>query len=310
MSNSLHLHYYPFKAMGSVCELKLYIPAKINKESLFLSVDQFIAQYQKKYTRYSDTSLTSEINRNAGTSNWTRVDDEAWGLLNYASILHEQSDGLFDITSGVLRRAWNFSSNTIPSQPELDALLPLIGWEKIEKKNHSIRLPVVGMEIDFGGYVKEFIADKLAAYIHSFGIDFGLVNLGGDIKIIGPHPDGSPWNVGIQHPRLPNKPVATVKLRRGGIASSGDYERYMLIDGVRYCHLLNPITGKSIQPTYSSISVISDDCLIAGSFTSIALLKSETEPSWLKDAGLAYLTVARDGELGGTLLCKTSPPLK
>ena len=303
MSKPFRFHHFPFKAMGSVCELKIYIPSGINARSLCAGATKFVDQYQQKYTRYSDNSLTSEINRNAGSRQWTKVDDESWELLNYATVLHEQSEGLFDITSGVLRRAWNFSSQTIPIQAELDKLLPLIGWQKVERHNQRIRLPIKGMEIDFGGYVKEYIADKLAAHLLAQGIEYGLVNLGGDIKIIGPHPDGKPWNVGIQHPRQANKAIATVKLNSGGIASSGDYERYMLVDGIRYCHLLDPKTGNSIHPHYTSISVVADDCLIAGSFTSIALLKSVSDASWIANAGLPYLAVSKDLVLGGTLAC-------
>lgn len=157
------------------------------------------------------------------------------------------------------------------------------------------------MELDFGGYVKEYTADCVADLCRASGIEHGLVNLGGDIHVIGPHPDGSPWQVGIQHPRDPNAAIARIPLAQGAIATSGDYERYMMLEGTRYCHLLHPITGHSLHPAFASISVVAARCLIAGSFTTIALLKSPEEPQWLSEQGLPYLTTDQQLQLGGSL---------
>jgi thiamine biosynthesis lipoprotein len=140
------------------------------------------------------------------------------------------------------------------------------------------------------------------------GVFHGLVNLGGDVRIVGPHPDGSPWKVGIQHPRHPAAPIATVDMSEGAIATSGDYERFMIIDGVRYCHLLNPKTGQSIQPAYASISVIAGQCLVAGSFSTIAMLKSTEDTSWIAGGGLPYLAIDQRMGMSGTVdIARMSP---
>ena len=157
------------------------------------------------------------------------------------------------------------------------------------------------MEIDFGGFVKEYAADVLATLCVDHGVKYGLINLGGDIKVIGPHPDQKPWRVGIQHPRKPGNAIATLEMMAGGIATSGDYERYMIIDGKRYSHLLNPTTGQSIAPYYASVSVVADACLLAGSFASIAMLKSQEDRHWLDDVGVPYLSVDQNMELSGSL---------
>lgn len=128
-----------------------------------------------------------------------------------------------------------------------------------------------------------------------------MINLGGDIRVIGPHPDETPWRVGIRHPRKPDTAIAGVDISAGGIATSGDYERYMLVNGKRYSHLLNPLTGNCIQPYFASISVIADSCLLAGSFSSIAMLKSQEDKHWLNDIGLPYLTIDQSIKLNGTL---------
>ena len=289
------------KAMGSPCEFNFYCDSgQQAKQITQLLIDE-INRLEDKYTRYKATSVTSSINNNAGKNNGIRLDEETTHLINYADLLYQQSDGLFDITSGVLRQEWNFKSGQLPSKQSIQALLPMIGWDKVSWSAPYFYLPVEGMEIDFGGFVKEYTADVLATLCIDNGVIHGLINLGGDIRVIGPNPDESPWRVGIRHPRKPATAIATVDMSSGGIASSGDYERYIIIDGKRYSHLLNPITGDCIQPYFSSVSVISDSCLLAGSFSSIAMLKSQEDSGWLKDIGLPYLGVNQSVQLSGTL---------
>jgi thiamine biosynthesis lipoprotein len=264
-------------------------------------ISDIIQKLENKYSRYQTNSITSKINASAGTEEPTELDSETAGLIDYASVMHQQSNGLFDITSGILRNAWNFKSQALPERKQLDQLLPLIGWGKAEWLAPFFRLPLKGMEIDFGGYVKEYTADVVADFCMQEGIKHGLINLGGDIHVMGPHPDGSPWRVGIQHPRNIHKAIATIEIPQGAIATSGDYERFMIIDGTRYSHLLNPITGQSIQPKYASASVIAPRCIVAGSFSTITLLKSLTNPHWISNANLPYLLVDQDMKVSGSL---------
>lgn len=292
--------------MGSPCEINLYCDQVEKAEQVTQLLLDEINRLEDKYTRYKTTSVTSAINQSAGKTGGIHLDEETSLLLNYANSLYQQSDGLFDITSGVLRQAWNFKSNTLPSKSSIDALLPLIGWNKLKWDNSKLTLPLAGMEIDFGGFVKEYSADVLATMCIDNGVQHGLINLGGDLKAIGPHPDGSPWRVGIQHPRKPATAIAKIEITSGGIATSGDYERYMLIKGKRYSHLLNPQTGNSIQPYFASVSVVSESCLLAGSFSSIAMLKSQEDKQWLNDIGLPFLTVDQTMQLNGTLTYQNS----
>ncbi len=122
----------------------------------------------------------------------------------------------------------------------------------------------------------------------------------GDIQIIGPRPDGGPWRIGIRHPRRPGALIQTVSLYRGGLASSGDYERCLLLDGVRYGYILNPKTGWPVRHL-ASVSVAADLCLIAGSAATIAMLKEADGPDWLASLGLPHYWVDVRGEIGGSL---------
>jgi len=143
----------------------------------------------------------------------------------------------------VLRRAWDFRCARLPAAAEVDAARALVGWERFERDGRCVRLTRPGMELDFGGFGKEYAADRAATLLLEAGCRHGFVNLGGDLRAFGPQPDGSAWRFGIQHPRRAGETIASLEVAQGGLATSGDYERYFEIDGVRYCHILDPRTG-------------------------------------------------------------------
>lgn len=303
----MELFRFPFKAMGSPCELRLYSDTKNFAKTVAEEAIDEVKRLEKKYSRYRDDSITSKINLSAGDADGIEVDQETALLLNYAQVGYEQSDGLFDITSGILRQAWDFRSNCLPSQKEIDALLPLIGWSKLTWNVPKLFLPLEGMQLDFGGYVKEYAADVAVNVCRNASIKNGLVNLGGDICIIGPHPNGDAWKVGVRHPRNPNEPMSFVMLSRGGLASSGDYERFMMINGVRYAHILNPITGWPVN-SLASTSVCAEQCVVAGTSSTIAMLKGEEEGvAWLEHLGLPYICMNQKQQVFGTLKSVSTP---
>jgi thiamine biosynthesis lipoprotein len=297
----METHSHRFKAMGGPCELRLYAADPGAAASYFKAAEDEILRLEQRYSRYREDSVTTAINRSAGDARGVAVDPETAGLLDYAHIAWAQSEGLFDITSGVLRRAWDFKVQKLPAQDEIEALLRLIGWDKIRRQRSRIALPLAGMELDFGGYVKEYAADRAAQAARAAGARHGFVELAGDIAVIGPHPDGAPWQVGVRHPRDPNRPLATIPLSAGAIASSGDYERYFERDGRRYCHVLNPRTGWPVEGL-ASVSVVAEQCLVAGTASTVAMLKGPREgPAWLEQLGLRYVCMDAQERLGGTL---------
>lgn len=296
----LNYYHYDFKAMGSPCSIQLYASSsKMGEQVAKIAMDD-IYRLETSYSRYREDSFLSEINRIAAQSGHITVDDETAGLLDYAATCYQQSDGLFDITSGILRRAWNFKSGVIPTEKAIQALLEKIGWHKLNWQRPVLTFTVPGMEIDFGGVVKEYAVDRAASLCWSAGIRHGIVNLGGDIKIIGPHDDGSPWRIAIRHPRQPDGVLKTLRLYSGALASSGDYERCITLHGVRYGHVLNPKTGWPVNHM-ASVSVIGDFCVVAGSASTIGMLKEERGSDWLNELGLPHLWVNVSGEMGGSL---------
>ena len=296
----LHYYHYDFKAMGSPCSIQLYARnSKLGEHAAQVVIDD-VVRLEGRFSRYRQDSFLSKINRVAARGGTITVDDETAGLLDYAATCYEQSDGLFDITSGILRRAWDFKSGVIPDPATIQTLLERIGWHKLNWRRPRLTFLLSGMEIDFGGVVKEYAVDRAAALCWEAGIHHGIVNLGGDIKVIGPHDDGSPWRVAVRHPRQPDGILRTILLHSGAMASSGDYERCITLNGVRYGHALNPKTGWPVN-YMASVSVIGEFCVVAGSASTIGMLKEEKGADWLDALGLPHLWVNVDGEIGGSL---------
>ena len=128
------------------------------------------------------------------------------------------------------------------------------------------------------------------------GARHGLVNLGGDIRVIGPQADGSPWLMGIRHPRHVDAVIASIPISAGALATSGDYERFFVDDGQRFCHILNPKTGWPAQH-WQSISVIAPVCVAAGAMSTTAMLKGPDAIAFLEAQGVSYLAVDADGRV-------------
>lgn len=263
-----------------------------------------VRRIEQKFSRYRADSVVSRINTAAGSDVWVDVDEETAHLLGFADQLWRLSDGLFDITSGVLRRAWNFREPRLPDAATLEALRPLIGWQQVElgakpdDGGARVRLLRPGMELDFGGFGKEYAADRAAAMLMQAGVQHGYVNLGGDLRFMGPQPNGQGWQIGVVHPRRADDVAATLTLLTGALATSGDYERYFDLDGVRYCHILDP---KTLHPAsyWQSISVVAPVCTAAGALTTIAMLKQAQAPEFLSSQGVAWLGIDQAGQVHG-----------
>ncbi len=289
--------------MGTPCTIQLYAERSEIAEHAAGVVIRDIQRLEARYSRYREDSFLSEINRVAAQGGQIEVDPETAGLLDYAATCYRESDGLFDITSGILRYAWDFKSGRLPDEHVIDRFLEKVGWHKLRWEAPVLEFLNTGMELDFGGVVKEYAVDRAVSLCWEADIRHGMINLGGDIRIIGPHTDGSPWRVGIRHPRDSNHPdrlLQTLQLYSGGLASSGDYERCITLNGVRYGHVLNPKTGWPVR-RIAAVSVLGDLCVIAGSASTIGMLKEDQAKDWLNDLGLPHLWVSVEGEVGGSL---------
>ncbi len=290
------LHRFTFRAMAADNEIQVHAACEPEAQAAAKAAIDEVLRIEAKYSRYRADSVVSRINAAAGAAG-VDVDEETERLLAFADACHRNSGGRFDATGGVLRRAWDFKRARVPTEGELAPLLALIGWDEVERGAGRVRLPRAGMEIDFGGFGKEYAVDRAVAVLIERGAPCAMVNLAGDLAITGALPGGSPWRVGIQHPRRTDALIATLPVASGALATSGDYERYVEVDGVRHCHVLDPRSGRSARG-FQSVTVIAPSCLVAGSATTIAMLMGETAGlEWLRALGLAHFCVTESGAL-------------
>ncbi|MBV1872583.1 MAG: FAD:protein FMN transferase [Gammaproteobacteria bacterium] len=298
---------HTFKAMGGPVDVKLYGATQSLLVEACKGIEDEVFRLEKKYSRYRDDSIATAINHTAKEGGKISVDTETASLLNYANVAHQQSDGLFDITSGVLREIWDFKTLTSPpAEQSIKALLERVGWHHVSWAGSELSFQKKEMELDFGGYVKEYAADCAAGVCRQMGVLSGVLNLAGDIVILGPKPDESPWEIGIRHPRAPESAYALVAMNAGAIATSGDYERFFIHEKTRYCHILNPKTGYPVQ-SMASVTVCADSCLVAGTASTITMLREEDGPDWIANLGLPYLLLNQKLEPSGTISAVQQP---
>lgn len=292
---------FPFHAMGSLCEIQLCDGSRTQAKRLARRLSDEVARLERKYSRFRDDSVLSAINRAAGARGGIAIDAETEALLEHARSCYENSDGLFDITAAALNEIWDFRNALLPSQEQIAQALSQVGFDRVSWQSSRLSMPQ-GMQIDFGGIVKEYAADSAARLARSLGAPHGLVNLGGDFSVIGPQPGGLPWTVGITSGDERQGVMAKVNLRDGGLASSGDYERCFEHEGRRYSHILNPRTGWP-SAGLSAVSVAANLCTVAGSVATIAMLKDEpAAKAWLLESRLPHVYRDSAGEVGGSAL--------
>ncbi len=281
---------HSFTAMAGPCRLRLYGEDELLPTAA-AQAEAEVRRLEAKYSRYQEDSLTTRINGAAGSDQPVAIDDETAGLLQYAETAWRESDGLFDLTSGILRQAWDFKSGALPEPGAVEALLPKVGWGKLRWDRESVTLTEPGMELDFGGCVKEYACDSAAAQLRQAGVEAALVDLAGDMAMFGTPPGTSAWEIGIRHPRHHEQAIAHIALSGGALASSGDYARCITIDGKTYGHILNPVTGWPVEGLVA-VSVSAGQCLVAGSTATIAMLKPADQAlAWLEALGLPWLAV-------------------
>lgn len=276
-----------YTAMAGPCELLFDGQDMSQARTLGALAYKKTKQIEQKYSRYLQGNLMSRINKGDGKA--VAIDDETYRLLIFADSCYQLSDGMFDITSGVLRRAWKFDgSDNIPSHKQVSALLPFIGWEKVSYEQDVITLPK-GFELDFGGIGKEYAVDAVAKLISEKAPELSvLVNFGGDIQLTSPRANNAFWQIGIEDPNAQTKALNVLQIYRGGLATSGDAKRFLFKDGVRYSHILNPKTGYPITGAARSVTVASEYCIQAGLLATLALLQGPDAEAFLIQQGVRH----------------------
>jgi thiamine biosynthesis lipoprotein len=255
--------------MDTVVRIAVYDP-KMSRSGAEVAIDQAfkrMAEVEAKVSSHITGNKISALNAQAG-DDFLSVSDETRLLLKTSRKIGDETGGAFDVAIGLIKNLWSFDSETpsVPDSASIRKRLPLIDYRQIEIRDHHARLMRLGMAIDLGGIAKGLIIDRAVESLQSSGVRAGLVDAGGDIRIFGQHPTNTHWRIGVKHPR-PNKKslYAVIETDATSIATSGDYERFFIINDRRYHHILDPKTGYPATGCVS-VTVVAESAMIADAY--------------------------------------------
>ncbi len=276
-----------FSCMASPCEVLVETNHQQHARDLVQIAYDEALRIEHKFSRYRQDNIVYKINNNPQKA--VAIDAETAKLLKFAQQCHHLSDGLFDITSGLFRQIWDFKQKQIPTQQQINDLLPLIGFDKINFDHATITLPK-GMEIDFGGIGKEYAVDKVIDLLASKTDCSTMVNFGGDCHVSGPQSNNNAWITGIENPNKLNSsnPDNILKLSHGALATSGNSYRFILKNNIRYGHIINPKTGWPAIDSPLSVTVAAASCTDAGILSTLAMLHGKDAEEFLDHQGVKY----------------------
>lgn len=276
-----------FYAMASPCELLIDTQDEKLAKQLTSIAQAEVTRIEKKFSRYRTDNLLHQINHSQGQS--VIIDDETYRLLLFANTCFELSDGMFDLSSGVLRKAWNFNgSDQLPSPELVSSLLPRVGWQRLRFTSNELIMPA-DMELDFGGIGKEYAVDCVAKLCNQLAPKLSVVvNFGGDIQVTCPRKKDQSWHIGIESLQGEDLTAQLLHIKAGGLATSGDARRFLLKDGKRYSHILNPNTGYPVEDAPRSVTVAASHCIQAGLLATLALLQGPEAEQFLQNQNVQF----------------------
>ncbi|MFK8020624.1 MAG: FAD:protein FMN transferase [Pseudomonadales bacterium] len=277
-----------FRAMASDCEVLVDTATNTELRLLTEIAAEEAWRIEKTFSRYRNDNVIHRLNTAEGKS--VTVDEETASLLDFGALAYQLSDGKFDLTSGVLRRIWNFDgSDNVPDPSAARKMLSSIGWDKVSWNSPVFRM-AEGMEIDFGGIGKEYAVDRAASLLTQHTELPTLVNFGGDLCATKAPLSIPYWNVGVDaiSELQSNAPKVLVQLKKGGLATSGNTKRYLLRDGVRYPHVLNPLTGWPVMDAPNSVTVAAGSCVEAGLIATLAMLEGSEADEFMQEQSVVY----------------------
>lgn len=254
------------RLMGNIFEITVVADDETwANEKLHLAVEE-IRRIEKLLTTFNQNSQTNQINEQAGVAA-VKVDPEVFELIERSIRISSVTDGAFDITYGSIdKKLWNFDQtmDTLPSLAQAKSMVRLINYKNIilNQKESTVMLKEAGMRLGFGGIGKGYAAEKAKALLIKQGVKSGIVNASGDLTTWGNQPNGKPWTIGIVDPDQKKQPFSYLDVTNMAVATSGNYEKYVMIDGVKYSHSINPKTGLPVTGI-KSVTIISPNAEIA-----------------------------------------------
>lgn len=231
-------------------------------EEIAEKATKLMRQFEEKLSFFYESSEVSSINENA-SNGFIKISNDTFEILKKSIYYSKLTNGIFDITIAPLVKAWAINSDnpTILSKEKIDELIDLVDYEDVilNKNNSTVMLLRKNQKIDLGGIAKGYIADKIIDFYKENNIDSAIIDIGGNIKVLGQKDENSFWSIGIYEPKKHSeKIICSIEAKDKSIVTSGGYERAFSYNGELYCHILNPKTGYPIKSDLKSITIVSD----------------------------------------------------
>ncbi len=269
--------------LGTVVEIQVRDADEQKANDAITKAFAEIKRIDDLFTTYNEESAVWKINNSADTL--LKIDEEIYSLLELCDSVTKISDGCFDVSLDNLTRAWGFYTDNphLPTKPAIDSALMKSGWKNVMLIGDNTIIKKKNVGLNFGAIAKGYAVDKAVNILRTSGIKSALVNAGGEIKVI-----GNDWKIGIQHPRDEKDIIAVVKLENNSVATSGDYEQFFEVNGIRYHHILDPESGypaKGLQ----SVTIINQSNTFADALATAVFVMG-------KDKGMMLIENLNDTE--------------
>ena len=267
------------------------------------AVQETVSRLEGLFSRTDPDSQISQINAHAGDGAAVEVDPAVARVLAFAQSVSAQLPGTFDVTIAPVMDAWGFTTEErhVPTEEVLSAALALVDSAAllVDEATSTVRLERAGMEVDLGGVAKGFAAGEAEAAFRATGAEKGILDLGGNVTVIGSRPDGDPWRVAVKDPQDTERYLCVLSLEDRTVSTSGGYERYFEENGVRYHHILDPKTGWPAERGLLSVSVVSADAALADVLSTALFVAGEEEALdfWRSREDFELVLCTQDGRV-------------
>ncbi|MCH8314240.1 MAG: FAD:protein FMN transferase [Nitrospinae bacterium] len=243
--------------MGTLVEITVREPDQEKAQLAISSAFDEMRRLEKLMSTHLADSEISRLNAIAGGKSSLAVSPEVLEVILRGIHWGNKSGGALDISIGPVSNLWQFDDEnpSIPDSQRLAQAVPLVNFREIEINKSNVRLEQPGMSLQLGAIAKGYAVDKAMAVLQNNGIRHALINAGGDLKVMGQRKDGQPWSIGLQHPRQPEKLIASFALSDRAVATSGDYQKYFMKENTRYHHILDPANGMQAKGVISATIV-------------------------------------------------------
>jgi thiamine biosynthesis lipoprotein len=280
--------------LGAQCNIKFYYLGEERAREIIDIIDLELVRLDSLLNYFSENSLVTELNR---TSRIKAPGDIIY-LVQLSDSVSRLTGGLFDITVAPLLQAWGFydEDNRIPGPTEIQDALKKVGYRRLRIKNDSLVVDP-GVKVDFGGIAQGFAADRVVLILRQRHVRSAIIDIGGEVLVIGRSPEGRPWRVGIRNPRGKGI-IETLQMEDSAVSTSGDYEKFFIVNDKRYPHIIDPRTGQPAQ-NFSSVTIIAKDAAYADAIsTAVAVMGADDGINFLDSLGIQGIIYYVDsGEL-------------